>query len=416
MVDVAEITVVGAGVAGCTVGHLLTQRGHDVTIVEKNAVGGLLREIEFDSGYHCDSAPHILFYDPETEEAVADLFSRFADLESRTFYAKTYPTDNLDEPHDYPVSMANIDRWDDADRIREELADAPGKTDADYFETYVRNQVGPTLYERYNEHYTRKHWGIEPDRITGDWFDFKINFPDGEDSFFEGEACYPDRKYTAILQDMIADCEVVFDGVTGLDTDGNRVRALETGGGDRIDGDVFVSTIDPSILVDTDEELDYRSMVIHGAHIRASERLFPDHVDWGYFPNHHEFTRITDYGFTPQSVPDGEYVLTTEFPCFVGDDVWTQPGQWFDETVRTFLEDQGIAVEFVDSKTRRAPRAYPLPVEGEVRTFERIDDRLSRFENVANLGRVSTYEYIWIKDIVQQAYEAVEEIAVLSEQ
>ena len=44
-----DVVVVGAGVAGCTLGHLLTREGFDVTILEKGAIGGLLREIEFET-------------------------------------------------------------------------------------------------------------------------------------------------------------------------------------------------------------------------------------------------------------------------------------------------------------------------------------------------------------------------------
>lgn len=405
-----DVTVVGGGVAGCSVGYLLSEQGYDVTVIEKDAIGGLLREIEFDSGYHCDSAPHLLFFDEQEEAIVGELFEQFTELDPHTFYAKTHPTDNLTEPHDYPVSSENIDRWEDADEIRAELDDAPGKTDAEYFDEFVRKQVGPTLYERYYHNYTHKHWGIDPSRITGDWFDFKISFPESEASFFDGGAYYPQRKYTSILQDMLTDCEVVFDGVTGIDADGDEIRSLKTESGNRIGGDLFVSTIDPSILVDTEESLNYRSMVIHGAHLKASERLFPEHVNWGYFPNHHDFTRITDYDFTPQEIPDGECILTTEFPCFLGDNIWSNSASWFDDALRSFLADQQIDAEIIASEIRRAPRAYPLPVEEEIERFEQINGRLSSFENIVNLGRVSTYEYIWIKDIVQQAYEAVDEI------
>jgi len=405
-----SVTIIGAGVAGCSTGYLLSQRGYDVTIVEKGEVGGLLREVEFDTGYHCDSAPHLLFFDEEEEAIVGELFSEFTELDSHDFYAKTYPTDDLSEPHDYPVSHANIDRWDDHEQIREELEQAEGKTDADYFDQYMLKQVGPTLYERYNKHYTHKHWGIDPQRITGDWFDFKISFPDDETTFFDGASYYPQKKYTTILEEMIEDCEVVFDGVTGLKTDGREILALETESGETIEDELFVSTIDPSLLVDTEESLNYRSMVIHGTHIEASQRLFPDHVNWGYFPNHHDFTRITDYDFTPQTIPEGEYILTTEFPCFLGEDLWSQDDEWFDEYVLSFLDEQAIEAEILDSQARRAARAYPLPVEEEVQKFERINQQLSDYENMFNLGRVSTYEYIWIKDIVQQAYETVDEI------
>ena len=405
-----SVTVIGGGVAGCTVGYLLEREGYEVTVVEKNKIGGLLREIEFDTGYHCDSAPHLLFYDPDEEAIVGELFERFTDLEEHSFYAKTYPTNDLSQPHDYPVTNDNIALWDDAEEIRRELADAEGKTDADYFEPYMRRQVGERLYQRYYLNYTEKHWGIDPARITGDWFDFKISFPEAEDSFFDGIAQYPDRKYTAILNDMISDCDMVNEGATGIVADGNSITGIETESGDILGGDLFVSTIDPSFLVDHDEDLEYRSMVILGVHIEASERLFPDHVSWGYFPNDHEFTRITDYDFTPQEIPEGEYILTVEFPCFVGDELWDRSPEWYEEYLRTFLEAQGIDATVLESKVRRAARAYPLPVESEIETFEEMNAQLSEYENMYNLGRVSTYEYIWIKDIVQQADQTVEEI------
>ena len=404
------ITVIGAGVAGCSISYLLDKEGFDVTVVEKDAIGGLLREIEFTTGYHCDSAPHLLFFDEEEEAMVGELFSEFTRLEPHDFYAATHPRGDLADPHHYPVSKQNIDRWDDADQIREELEQAPGKTDAEFFEEYMKNQVGETLYDRYNKNYTAKHWGIDPKRITGDWFDFKISFPEDEQEFFGDGAYYPDDKYTDILRTMVSNCEVVFDGVTGLETDGDRITALETESGDRLESEQFISTVDPSIIVDTDESLNYRSMVILGAHIEASERLFPDHVDWGYFPNHYDFTRVTDYEFVPQETPAGEYILTTEFPCFIGDDVWSQDEEWYTQYFLDFLKEQGIETELLDAQIRRAPRAYPLPVTEEIEKFESINSQLSAYENMFNLGRVSTYEYIWIKDIVQQAYETRDEI------
>jgi len=405
-----EITIIGAGVAGCSIGHLLDKEGFDVTIVEKDAIGGLLREIEFETGYHCDSAPHLLFFDEEEEAVVGELFSEFTHIEPKEFYAASYPRGDLDDPHHYPVSKQNIDKWDDADQIRAELEEAPGKTDAQYLEEYMINQVGPTLYDRYNKDYTEKHWGIDPGRITGDWFDFKISFPEEEQEFFGDGAYYPDDKYTDILREMISGCETIFEGVTGLETDGERITALNTESGRTIESDLFVSTIDPSIVVDTSESLDYRSMVILGTHVAADQRPFPDHVDWGYFPNDYEFTRITEYGFLPQEMPDGEYILTTEFPCFIGDDIWSKNEEWYAEYVVNFLTEQGIDASLVEAKVRRAPRAYPLPVEEEIEKFERINDQLSSYENMYNLGRVSTYEYIWIKDIVQQAYQTKDEI------
>ena len=405
-----DVVIVGGGVAGCTLGHLLERRSSNVTLLEKTAIGGLLRDIELASGYYCDSAPHLLFFDEETEPEVEALFSEFTTLTHHNFFAATYPRGSLRDPHHYPVSKENIDRWDDAGRIRAELEEVPGKTQSEYFEEYLLNQVGPTLYNRYYRNYTESHWGIDPERITGDWFDFKIKFHETERDFFGDGAYYPDDTYTDVLTEMVSDCEVVYDGATGLITDGDRIEGIQTASGEVVSGDTYVSTIDPTLLVaDVEPSPRYRSMIVLGAHIVA-ERPFPTHVDWGYFPNHYAFTRITDYAFTPQNIPDGERLLTAEFPCFVGDDIWGRREEWFERYLVDFFETQGLEIGVIATEVRRVSRAYPLPVAEEIQKFERVNNVLTSYSNMLNLGRTSTYEYIWIKDIVAQAYEIADKI------
>ena len=407
----ADTVIIGGGVAGCSLASLLANRGRDVILLERASIGGLLREIPFDSGYYCDSAPHLLFFDAETEPEVGELFSTFTDLHHHDFYAATYPRGELSDPHHYPVSHANIDRWDDAERIRRELEAAPGRSDAAFFEEYLLDQVGETLYERYYRNYTEKHWGVSPTRITGDWFDFKIDVPDAERDFFGDGAYYPADRYSDVLERMISDCDVVFDGASRLLTDGDRIEGIETEGGNVFTAKNYVSTVDPShLLSDAGEPPKYRSMIVLGLHARMTERLFPPHVDWGYFPNDYAFTRITDYGFTPQSIPVEEAILTVEFPCFVDDDSWSRQDSWFERYVLEFLADQGIHADVIESNVRRAPRAYPLPVTEEIEKFERLNTELASYENMYNLGRTGSYEYIWIKDIVAQAYETRDEI------
>ena len=408
--DADEYVIIGGGVAGCVTSYLLTQQGHAVTIIEKDSIGGLLRNIEFSDGTYCDSAPHILFYAHETEGEVADLFERFATLRDETFYAKTYPTGDLNEPHDYPVSEANIERWNDADAIRKERASLTPPDDAATFEAYVKPRVGPTLYRRYFGPYTEKHWGVDPDRVTGDWFDFKMNFPETEESFFEGSAAvYPSRTYEAILNEMVAPNTVRHETVTGLDVSDSTVDAVRTDERTRITGDKFINTIDPSIVADTDTELVYRSMVIIGVRIQSATSLFPDHVDWGYFPRDYEFTRVTDYGFTDQDLAPDDHILTFEFPCFRDDPVYDWDVSRYESYLREFFADQDLRATIDEVQVRRAPRAYPLPVREQIDRFESINERLDGLSGLYNLGRVAMYEYIWIKDIVQQAIDAVED-------
>lgn len=404
----ASITIIGGGVAGCSVATFLSRRGHEVTVVEANEIGGMLREIEFENGLHCDSAPHILFFDA-ADSPTEKLFSEYATLHEIDPYAKTYPRGELSDPHDYPVTRANAERWDDAETVYEQLDDespASGET----FDEFVKDQVGRRMYERYFESYTKKQWGVPPTEISGDWFDYKIDFPETEQPFFgEDGGYYPDRKYKTILEEMVSDCTVVDHRATGLVEKGNEIQAVESASGTRINGDVFVSTIDPTYLVDAETDVKYRSMVIVAVRASLDADLFPAGVCWGYFPNDYAFTRVTDYEFTPTEFHE-ETVLTFEFPCFLNDDIWTAEREAFEQRVEMFFERQGIDGTINEVVLRRLPRAYPLPVEEEVARFNRVNDELSSYDNLYNLGRVSTYQYIWIKDIVNDAFDTVDEI------
>jgi UDP-galactopyranose mutase len=404
-----EVTIVGAGVAGCSLGHFLDDRGHDVTIVERDAVGGMLREIEFDSGQYCDSAPHILFFEDE-ESRTKRLFSKFSDLASFDPYAKSYPREDLSDPHDYPVSRKNAERWEDTDKLYEEIDRNAGDS-GETFDEFVVEQVGPKMYERYFENYTAKQWGVDPGRIVGDWFDYKVAFPETERPFFgDANAYYPDQRYKTILEDMISECDLVYEGVTGLVRNNDRVEAVRTESGKRIEGDMFVNTIDPTVMSERDHDLQYRSMVIVG--VRATlecTRLFPQNVWWGYFPNHYQFTRLTDYGFTGKALGETS-ILTFEFPCFLTDEVWSRDSEYFHRYLSEFFTRQDIENDIHEVVLRKVPRAYPLPIRSERETFERVNKSLDRFSNLYNLGRVSTYQYIWIKDIIDAAYDLATEI------
>lgn len=406
-----SITIIGAGVAGCTSGFLLSERGYDVTVIEKDAIGGLLRDIEFDDGTYCDSAPHLLFFDDE-ESSVKHLFSRFSSLTELEPYSKSFPRGDLSDPHDYPVTHSNASKWDDAEQMVNQLERATEDPQGETFDQFVTEQVGELFYERYFREYTEKHWGVDPTRITGDWFDYKINFPETEEPFFgDSNVYYPERKYRAILEEMIADCTVYFDEVTGFETKGREIQGLVTESGNTYKSDIYLNTIDPSIVADSDRSLNYRSMVIVGVQAQVdTESLFPHQVYWGYFPNDYKFTRLTEYSFTGQEFDDREYVMTFEFPCFTDEDLWKKRDEWFESYIIDFFADQGLDAEIIDIEARRAPRAYPLPVDEEIKKFEAIQSQLAELENLHNLGRVSTYQYIWIKDIVEQAYDTVETI------
>jgi phytoene desaturase len=57
-----KILILGGGVAGSSMAYYLTEKGYDVTVVERNStVGGLARTCTY-SGHPYEFGPHIWFW------------------------------------------------------------------------------------------------------------------------------------------------------------------------------------------------------------------------------------------------------------------------------------------------------------------------------------------------------------------
>ncbi len=64
-----KILILGGGVAGSSMAYYLTEKGYDVTIIEKNSkVGGLARTCYY-SGHPYEFGPHIWFWPSSTGPA-----------------------------------------------------------------------------------------------------------------------------------------------------------------------------------------------------------------------------------------------------------------------------------------------------------------------------------------------------------
>ena len=65
-----KILVLGGGVAGSSIAYYLSEKGYDVTVIERNSkVGGLARTCEY-SGHPYEFGPHIWFWPGGPEDPV----------------------------------------------------------------------------------------------------------------------------------------------------------------------------------------------------------------------------------------------------------------------------------------------------------------------------------------------------------
>ncbi len=117
-----KILVLGGGVAGSAMAYYLTERGYDVTVVEKNRrVGGLARTCYY-AGHPYEFGPHIWFWPGGRESPINATIARLTNdelyyIERRLF---TYVEPDR-RKYRYPVHYQDVALMPEREQIEREL-------------------------------------------------------------------------------------------------------------------------------------------------------------------------------------------------------------------------------------------------------------------------------------------------------
>ena len=168
------VVIVGAGVTGLSIAHLLTEAGVPVVVLEKGSeIGGLARSFRYD-GFVFDVGPHRFHTEnPHVTQwlkrVVADQAVYFPRLSEVFFQGKYYrwplhPSQLVPLPPGLAVK-SGLDL----------IANTFRTYTIDSFENYVLRQYGPTLYAHFFRDYSEKFLGIHPRETHPDWAKAGIN-------------------------------------------------------------------------------------------------------------------------------------------------------------------------------------------------------------------------------------------------
>jgi protoporphyrinogen oxidase len=161
-----RVAILGAGLTGLTLANILVEKGHMVTVFEKEeTVGGLARTFGFD-GQLYDLGPHEFCTNNQglialLKDILADDFLVCHKRSAQFFMGRFI---------DYPVKpmhfLSQVDKLL-LIKIFAELVYYRFKNlvceSMDYsFEHWVTNRFGATMYELYFKPYTEKVWGLDP--------------------------------------------------------------------------------------------------------------------------------------------------------------------------------------------------------------------------------------------------------------
>lgn len=159
----SKLMILGAGIAGISAAYHAEKLGYSCCIYEaKNSYGGLLDNFVID-GFRFDNAVHLSF---TRDEYVRSLFDQ-------TPYITHKP-----KPCNYengkwlkhPVQN-NLFPLPEKERIEaiKSFIDRPDLGDTDNYYTWLVQQYGQYIADRFPAKYTRKYWTVEANRLSTDW-------------------------------------------------------------------------------------------------------------------------------------------------------------------------------------------------------------------------------------------------------
>lgn len=349
--------VVGAGFAGSVMAErLATQRGERVLVIDRRPhIGGNAYDKYNDQGllYH-EYGPHIFHTNSEDIFRYLSQFTDWRPYEHRVLASVDgqlvpIPINRTTINALYHLSLssdAEAQQWLDA---RAEQV-GPIRTSEDV----VVSRVGRELYEKFFRAYTRKQWGVDPSELDKSVTARVPTRTDLDDRYFtDAFQAMPKHGYTRMFERMLKHPNIQI----LLQADYQHVRAIVphrrvifTGQIDEYFGRCF-------------GELPYRSLRFE--HVTL-DKEFQQPVAVINYPQDQLYTRTTEYKhLTGQSHP--KTALTYEYPCNNGDPY------------------------------------YPVPRDANRALYKRYEQLASETANVWFVGRLATYRYYNMDQVVGQA-------------
>ena len=348
--------IVGAGFAGSVLAERLArERDERVLVIDRrDHIGGNAYDCLNEDGLMIHRyGPHIFH---TNSQAVFEYLSRFTQWRP---YEHRVLAEVDGQRVPIPINLDTINRLYGLDLTSEELehwfaARAEPVAEIRTAEDVVVSTVGRELYEKFFKGYTRKQWGRDPSELDKSVTARVPTRTNRDDRYFtDTYQAMPKHGYTAMFAAMLDHPNIT----VSLETDFERLppsmRARRT---------IFTGPID-AYFGHCYGKLPYRSLRFE--HVtRDTDR----HQDVGVvnYPQSEAFTRVTEYKhLTGQVHP--KTALTYEYPSAEGDPY------------------------------------YPIPCPEHQALFKRYERRALAERDVWFVGRLATYRYYNMDQIVGQA-------------
>jgi len=353
-----DYLIVGAGFAGSVLAErLASQHGARILLIDRRPhIGGNAYDEPNEAGilYH-KYGPHIFH---TNSEQVSDYLSQFTEWRPYEHRVRAVVRDKLVP---IPINRTTLNELFGLDlKTDEEAAEylasrAEPVDDIRTSEDVVVNAVGRELYELFFQGYTRKQWGLDPSELDKSVTARIPTRTNADDRYFADTfQAMPANGYTEMFKAMLAN--PLIEVRTGVDFKDIR---------DSVDYDhlIFTGPIDEYFDFRFGK-LPYRSLKFD--HQTLEQERFQETGTVNYPAPDVPYTRISEYKhLTGQESP--VTTITYEYPSAEGDPY------------------------------------YPIPRPENQELFKKYEALADETSNVTFVGRLATYRYYNMDQIVGQA-------------
>jgi UDP-galactopyranose mutase len=355
-----DYLVVGAGFAGSVIAErLASQHGARVLLIDRRPhVGGNAYDEKDEAGilYH-KYGPHIFH---TNSDMVVDYLSQFTEWRPYEHRVRAHVRD---QNVPIPINRTTLNKLFDLDlKTDEEAADylasrAEPVDDIQTSEDVVINAVGRELYELFFQGYTRKQWGLDPSELDKQVTSRIPTRTNTDDRYFTDKfQAMPLHGYTAMFEKMLD--HPLIDRQLGTDFRDLKPRAFELA-----DHIVYTGPIDEYFDFRFGK-LPYRSLKFD--HQTLDEEQHQEVAVVNYPDPAVPYTRVSEYKhLTGQKHP--RTTITYEYPAAEGDPY------------------------------------YPIPRAENQALYKRYEALADETDGVTFVGRLATYRYYNMDQIVGQA-------------
>jgi UDP-galactopyranose mutase len=360
-----DYLIVGAGFAGSVVAErLAADLGKRVLVVDKRPhIGGNTYDFYNDDGVLVHRyGPHIFH---TNSDKVVGYLSRFTDW--RPYQHRVLASvDDMLVP--MPINLKTLSllysREFTAEQAKKFLAArAQASAQIRTSEDVVVSQIGRELYEKFFRGYTRKQWGLDPSQLDGSVAARVPTRTSHDDRYFTDTfQAMPSQGYTRMFQNMLTHPNIT----VVLDTDFRDLSDTL-----RFDRLIYTGPID-EYFGWRYGRLPYRSLKFHHKTLPTEQHQPVGVVN--YPSEDVPYTRITEYKHLTGQRHE-KTSLTYEYPCAEGDPY------------------------------------YPIPTPRNAELFSRYQALADQTPDVYFVGRLATYRYYNMDQVVAQALAAYNRIA-----